>query len=126
MPKYYGSKNRKNLPLSYNQSTSLITTFSENEIASGQWTAAGFLLKSGSSISKRDSLRSNFGVVKIWLELKKDKLFIENGSDYYILKEDIYLPSASAAARLVHGNDRNGLTNWRNSDGIPLGNLLYQ
>lgn len=42
-----------------------------------------------------------------------------------ILKEDIPFPSPSSAAMFVYGRSSNGLTDWRNKDGIPLKQLDY-
>lgn len=93
-------------------------------LAFGKWNKQVFCLEKNSCIRKKFEARSNVGGYDILEELKKDNAFIDHEADneYYILNKDIGLHSPSAAANLVHGNDRNGQNCWKH-DGKTLSQL---
>ena len=127
MAEYFG-RNGKNftIPTSYNQTNLLETFDGVKVIAKGYWTSAGFLLVAGSLIRRSITLKSNPGVIDTRNKLLQKSLLvpISNNTDFYLLREDILLSSPSTASRLVHGNDRNGWTDWKCS-GVALGTLLH-
>jgi hypothetical protein len=110
----YGRKGyQRRIPESYNQNTILTCSFTNVELAKGRLTNSGFCLLKGSRISPTYDGKSNFGLKGVIEELLiKGLLLGDELPSYYILKEDISLHSPSAAARLVHGNDRNGYSDW--------------
>ena len=75
-------------------------------------TSEGFVVKKGSMIEKNDSVSIPVGIKKHRQVVKTD----ENG----ILLEDVLFKSPSYAAAFVIGGHANGLTEWKNSDGITL------
>lgn len=77
-------------------------------------TNEGFVLMKGSKISLSISNHIPESMRK-----KREKANIENG----VLKEDILFKSPSYAAVFVIGGNANGLTEWKNKDGITLKEL---
>ncbi len=124
MPEHFGKKVSKVLPESYNQKTLLQTSFNGSVIATGHWTSEGFVLKANSLIKNHSTLKSNSGTLRTLDEVKRRLYAIDKEGDYLILKVDIRLSSPSTAARLVHGNDRNGKFDWSSSLGESLSQLL--
>jgi hypothetical protein len=86
-------------------------------LAEGKWNGVIFCLMKDACIRKQFEAKSNTGGNDIINELLLDKAFIDLNADdeYYILNRDIGLHSPSAAANLVHGNDRNGQDCWENN-----------
>jgi hypothetical protein len=121
---YFGTKAPKIPPTSYNQSIWLQTAYRNRVVGTGRWTSAGFLLIADSLVKKKNTLRSNFGLLQIRDKLLKEGILVDGDIVYYLLKKDILLSSPSGAARLVHGNDRDGLTDWKSSSGITLLKLI--
>ena len=126
--KIYGKKG-KPVKTSESYDTSIILkTFiqrrgksNREELAFGKWNRIVFCLLKESCIRKNFDAKSNTGGFQIINELIADNVFIDVSADedYYILNEDIWLHSPSAAANLVHGNDRNGQYCWE-YNGKPL------
>jgi hypothetical protein len=116
MPEFFGrvGGTAEPIPSFYNQSLLLETSFRGKVIAQGKLTSAGFHLMKGSLVKKHDTFRDNHGIRKTRDELIAKQWLSNNGqnSDYFILQNDILLASSSTAARLVHGNGRDGLTTW--------------
>src|SRR5205807_1296421 len=93
-------------------------------IARGKWQSDGFFfLEKGALVKIKTSFDLNHEIMGIREELFEKNLLGEGNSKYYILKDDIKLPSPSAAASLVHGNSRSGRRDWKHS-GRPLHQLL--
>jgi len=119
----YGRKGKsQQIPKDYDQSTVLTIAFETVILGSGKFTDRGFYLLEGSRIMATYEGQNNPGIKKIIENLSNDNLLL-NDYPYYILKSDILLYSPSTAARLVHGNSRNGFTSWK-KDGKTLANLL--
>jgi len=55
-----------------------------------------------------------------------NSLQTETNDDFITLKEDYNFDSPSGAAKFVNGGTRNGLTSWKNEDGIKLRELLNE
>lgn len=126
MTLFFGRKGSNTpIPASYDQSILLTTYLDMVEIAWGKYTTNGFLLLKGSWVKKSVHERNNPGVNTIKNELLQVKLLLANphNNNYYILKEDIIVPSPSTAARLVHATDRSGLEDWKHL-GMKLKELL--
>ena len=130
MPKKYGRKGKDTpLPKLYEQSTPLIIFRNKDEsIAYGNWTSDGFLLKANSLITESENFEENHpGIKAVKMELIENSLLIHNegmGFGEYMLAEDIYFHSPSAAGEIVLGHSCNGLKDWVNQNGISLGDLL--
>ena len=87
--------------------------------ASGKLTDDGFLLLSGSQISKKSS-QSMPGKSRA----VKDRMILdgvlEEHTDYFLLIKDKLISSSSYAASLVAGNSRSGPQSWKTSQGESL------
>jgi hypothetical protein len=125
---FYGKKgSSKKIPTSYNQQLVLTISYQHIDLGTGKWTSKGFYLLKGSSIKKKYEGKSNQGVESVIKKLLENDALVDDGTtdEYYVLKNDIGLHSPSTAARLVHGNDRNGLIHWMH-EGKTLGYLLNE
>jgi len=108
----YGRKGKsQQIPKNYDQSTILTIAFETVVLGWGKFTDAGFYLLKGSRVMTSYEGQNNPGIKKIIKDLLNDNLLTED-YPYYILKSDILLYSPSTAARLIHGNSRNGYTSW--------------
>ena len=89
-------------------------------LASGIWNKEYFRLQKDSCIRKKFEGKSNIGGFAVIEKLLLDNVFIDADADpnYYILNRDIGLHSPSAAANLVHGNDRNGRECWEHDGSL--------
>lgn len=129
MPEFFGrvGGTAEPIPSFYNQSLLLDTSFRGRVIAKGKLTSAGFVLLKGSFVKKQDTFRDNHGIRTTREELVARKLLTDNGQNasYFVLQNDILLASSSTAARLVHGNGRDGLTTWMHN-GVQLRDLLRE
>ncbi len=128
MAKRFGKGSFKAPPPTYKSDTLLVTTtdgnvYRGNVIANAKWTKQGFLLLKNSLIKKNDTIQSNPSVSLDRQDIKNHRLLVDYDKEHYKLMEDILLPSPSQAANLVHGNDRNGQTDWTNEEGMHLRNL---
>ena len=129
--KIYGKKGKPvKTSESYN-TTTILQTFIKRDgqdyrelLATGKWNKIVFCLMKDSCIRKRFEAKSNKGGSDIIKELLLDNAFIDlkADQDYYILNKDVGLHSPSAAANLVHGNDRNGQDCWEH-EGKTLNEL---
>jgi hypothetical protein len=83
-------------------------------LATGKWNGQVFCLMEDSCIRKNYEAKTYVGGIEIINELLSDNAFIDLDADpdYYILNKDIGVHSPSAAANIVHGNDRNGRDCW--------------
>ena len=79
--------------------------------ADGIRTSEGFVVLNGSHIAPEDDETISAGIKE-----KRSKANIVEG----ILREDILFSSPSGAAMFVVGKSANGLTSWKNADGITL------
>lgn len=79
--------------------------------ADGMRTSEGFVVIAGSHIAPEDDDTISPGI-----KLQRSKANIMDG----ILQEDVLFSSPSGAAMFVIGKSANGLTSWRNSDGVTL------
>lgn len=79
--------------------------------ADGMRTSEGFVVIAGSHIAPEDD-----GIIPTGIKAQRQKANIVDG----ILQEDILFSSPSGAAMFVVGKSANGLTSWRNSDGVTL------
>ncbi len=86
--------------------------------ATGKRTSDGFIVYSGSSISKIPSTKCSKHIINLHSKLN-DKIDKENN----ILKEDILFSSPSSAASFILFYSANGLTLWKNEKGISLKDL---
>ena len=77
----------------------------------GMRTSEGFVVIAGSHIAPEDD-----GTIPTGIKAQRQKANIVDG----ILQEDILFSSPSGAAMFVVGKSANGLTSWRNSDGVTL------
>lgn len=84
--------------------------------ATGQQTREGFVVFKGSYISSKDMKRIPRKIQQLRKTAKIDK--------DRILQEDLLFSSPSYAAAFVVGGNTNGLTDWKNKDGVPLKNLI--
>ncbi|WP_081616648.1 GIY-YIG nuclease family protein [Thioalkalivibrio sp. ALJ16] len=92
--------------------------------ATGKRTANGFIVFAGSQavLEHRPSAKR--------MRDKREKL-IEKGllqvqGDHLVFIDDVEFGSPSTAGSVVRGGNTNGLTNWKNVDGIPLKQLEEQ
>lgn len=84
-----------------------------------------FVLFAGSWIVKKNDFSKEPGIAEIKNELL-DNLFLEDtGLDDFELKKDIHFWYSSTAGKLVQGRHSNGLVDWKNSESVMLGHLLY-
>ena len=79
--------------------------------ADGICTSEGFVVLNGSHIAPEDDETISAGIKE-----KRSKANIVEG----ILQEDVLFSSPSGAAMFVVGKSANGLTSWKNADGITL------
>ena len=79
--------------------------------ADGIRTSEGFVVLNGSHIAPEDDETISAGIKE-----KRSKANIVEG----ILQEDVLFSSPSGAAMFVVGKSANGLTSWKNADGITL------
>lgn len=79
--------------------------------ADGIRTSEGFVVLNGSHIAPEDDDTISAGIKE-----KRNKANIVEG----ILQEDVLFSSPSGAAMFVVGKSANGLTSWKNADGITL------
>jgi hypothetical protein len=124
--KYYGpKKNPKTPPIGYNPKTELFTYYHNQKIASGYWSNQGFCIKQNSMVWKRNTLKSNYSLLSIRdIMITEGELVLE-GDDFYVFMSDCFFSSPSSAARLVHGNDRDGLIDWKDAQGRTLKVLAH-
>ena len=79
--------------------------------ADGIRTSEGFVVLNGSHIAQEYDETISAGIKE-----KRSKANIVEG----ILQEDVLFSSPSGAAMFVVGKSANGLTSWKNADGITL------
>ncbi len=80
--------------------------------ARGSQTSEGFVVLKGSHISPLDD-----NTISAVLKEKRRKASLD---EYWVLQEDMLFSSPSSAAEFVIGKSANGLTSWKNGDGITL------
>ncbi len=90
--------------------------------ATGKRTSDGFIVYSGSSISKIPSTKCSKHIINLHSKLI-DKIEKEKEKENNILKEDILFSSPSSAASFILFYSANGLTLWKNEKGISLKDL---
>lgn len=96
--------------------------------ARGQRTANGFVVFQGSKAVLEDrpsAQKSHPYVVALRKQLIAEGTLVEN-SGFYSFTKDSEFSSPSAAAAVIHGGGANGLTEWKNKDGISLKQLDEQ
>ena len=120
----FGRNRALEVPDNYDQETILKSYLEGKMIAQGKWTKRGFILLSGSLISKNNYLFRSTTVRVIREEIMRKGLLNDHSSECYELIDDVLLPSAHYASRLVYGLEKNGKACWKNSAGINLEQLL--
>ena len=92
--------------------------------ATGQRTAAGFLVKKGSEavLTERPSSEKWPWTRNLRQKLKDEGALIES-SDHLAFVKDVEFASPSAAAAVIHGGHANGLTAWKDANGTTLKEL---
>ena len=103
------------------QAESLLTCTIKGLTAKGKRSANGFVVFKGSQAVKEHRKVS-------LLPTAKREQFIEDGllalsGDHLIFTQDYEFSSPSAAASIICGGSTNGLTYWKNSDGVALKDL---
>lgn len=103
------------------QAESLLTCTIKGLTAKGKRSANGFVVFKGSQAVKEHRQASPRAKVK-------REQFVESGllsvnGDHLVFTQDYEFSSPSAAASIVRGGSSNGLTNWKNSDGVALKDL---
>lgn len=95
--------------------------------AKGYRTAGGFVVLQGSMavLEDRQSTENYPYVTASRRQLVADETLIENNGAFVFTK-DVEFSSPSAAAVVIHGGSANGLTAWKNRDGIALKQLDEQ
>lgn len=89
--------------------------------ATGYLTPNGLVVLAGSEavLSERESAKNYPGVLNRRNGLISDgRLVVQGGK--YVFKYDEEFSSSSAAAAVIHGGSANGLTSWKNEDGLTL------
>lgn len=86
--------------------------------ATGKRTANGFIVFAGSQavLEHRPSAKR----MRAKREQLLEKGLLEQKSDYLIFTKDVEFGSPSTAGSVVRGGNTNGLTNWKNANGIQL------
>lgn len=125
MPDFFGKRGNPT-PISNTYDTNILLQLSGYNYARGKYMSQGFLLLKGSFIAKEYRGQGNPGIIKIKNELLGKGLLMEESQNYYELKEDILLSSASTASRLCRGDDSDGLVTWTNSIQQTLKILLSE
>lgn len=125
----FGKSGRK-IPETYNAETDLIIYrhgMKDCPMARGRWTREKFVLKAGSLVMEIANFQScKPGIVDFKNHLIQNKVLILNeGCGDYVLQEDIYFYSPSAAGELVQGHTSNGFVDWKNVDGVNFGHLVW-
>jgi len=87
-------------------------------IATGKRTANGFVVFSGSQAVLKD--RESANNLKVKREDFLSKGFLTEKKDHLLFTRDIEFGSPSTAGGVVKGGSTNGLTSWKNSNGIEL------
>jgi hypothetical protein len=90
-------------------------------VATGKRTASGFLVFAGSQ-AVLDHRPSATRMREKREQLIEKGLLKENG-DHFVFTKDIEFGSPSTAGSIVRGGSTNGLTSWKNSDGVQLKEL---
>jgi hypothetical protein len=104
------------------QAESLLTCTIKGLTAKGKRSANGFVVFKGSQAVKEHREASPRTKVKRE-QFVEDGLLAVNG-DHLVFTQDYEFSSPSAAAGIIRGGSSNGLTNWKNSDGVALKDLL--
>ncbi len=92
--------------------------------ATGYLTPNGLVVLAGSEavLNERESAKNYPGVLNRRNGLISDgRLVVQGGK--YVFKYDEEFSSSSAAAAVIHGGSANGLTSWKNEDGLTLKEL---
>lgn len=89
--------------------------------ASGRLTDNGFVVFKGSEavLSERPSTQKYQYAANLRAKLLSDGFF-EQKSDRLVFLSDFEFSSPSAAAAVIHGGQANGLTSWKDSNGVTL------
>jgi hypothetical protein len=103
------------------QAESMLTCTIKGLIAKGKRSANGFVVFKGSQAVKEHRVASPRTKVKRE-QFVESALLAVNG-DHLVFTHDYEFSSPSAAASIVRGGSSNGLTNWKNSDGVALKDL---
>ena len=86
--------------------------------ASGKRTANGFVVFEGSQavLEHRPSAMR--------MQAKREQLIkkglLQNQDGHLVFAKDVEFGSPSTAGSVIRGGSTNGLTNWKNSSGVPL------
>jgi len=86
--------------------------------ATGKRTANGFVVFSGSQAVLKD--RESANNLKMKREDFLSKGFLIEKEDHLFFTKDIEFGSPSTAGGIIRGGSTNGLTSWKNSNGIEL------
>jgi hypothetical protein len=86
--------------------------------ATGKRTANGFIIFAGSQavLEHRASAKS----IKDKREALIDKGLLVQHETHFVFTSDVEFGSPSTAGGIVRGGNTNGLTNWRNANGLQL------
>ncbi len=100
------------------QKEDILTCSIKGLIATGKRTANGFVVLKGSQ-----AVKEHRASAKVWA-LKRERyiaegLLVANG-DSYLFSKDYEFSSPSAAGAIVRGGATNGLTSWKNENGVNL------
>jgi len=97
----------------------------KNATATGRRTEGGFVVFAASTavLSVRPSAESQYpNTIALRQRLIQEKTLVEQDGAYVFTK-DVEFTSPSAAAAVIHGGSANGLTAWKDNNGITLKEL---
>lgn len=100
----------------------LFATLGGETVAEGYDHEDGFLVESGSTRSEVTNT-TPAGTIRLRDRLFDEGTFIEGNEGTWKLTKPYLFSSASAAANVILARNSNGLTEWRNSDGVSLKEL---
>jgi hypothetical protein len=104
-----------------------LTLKGKGATARGRETAGGFLVRSGSTATKELSavFARTRNLVKIRENLLNSGVLVDRGQTLYFANDFIF-KSPSAAASIIVGNPANGLSMWKDAEGLSLHVLRAQ
>ena len=96
----------------------------KNAEGRGQRTRSGFVVFAGSTavLEDRPSAGNSPGVLMKRKQLIAEQVLVASDG-VLVFTKDVEFTSPSAAAVVIHGGSANGLTAWRNADGMTLKQL---
>lgn len=97
----------------------------KNATATGRRTESGFVVFAASTavLAVRPSAESQYpNTIALRQRLIQERTLVEKDGAYVFMK-DVEFTSPSAAAAVIHGGSANGLTAWKDNNGITLKEL---